>query len=162
MSTSDPNEPEVNPYGEKPEGEPLFMALRDSDIAGTIQEAQRSLATFRRAIETSTCPNAIPSVKSFIRESVGLDGIHLWLGVKQLDEDGFVCYPFEIPAGFEGLNLGEYVYVPNETVEDWMLHDQGTTYGAYSLRLQRSKTPERLRSEFDRYTGITCFAETLP
>lgn len=162
MSGCDRNASDHNPYADKPESEPLFMALRDSDIAETTREAQLSLPSFRRAVEIRAYPNAIPSVKALIRGDEGEDGVHLWLGVKQLDADGFVCFPFEIPAGFQGLKLGQYVFISNAAVEDWMLHDEGTVYGAYSLRLQRSKTPERLRPDFDRHTGITTFAEKLP
>ena len=151
-----------NPYANKPDGEPLFMALRDSEIAETVREAQQTLSSFRQAIETLAYPEAMPSLKALIRDAENSRGAHLWLGVKQLDEDGFYCFPFEIPTGFRGLKPGQYVFIANDAVEDWMLHDGGTVYGAYSLRLQRSKTPERLRPDFDRYTGISSFAEKLP
>jgi uncharacterized protein YegJ (DUF2314 family) len=150
------------PSATKSDGEPVFMAVRDSDIVETTQEAQGSLSSFRKAVETDGYPNALMSVKALICEANSSDGAHLWLGIKQLDEDGFFCYPFEIPTGFQGLKLGEYVFIPNEAIEDWMLNDQGTVYGGYSLRLQRSMTPERLRSDFDRHTGIASFADTLP
>src|SRR4030095_8037504 len=151
-----------NPYASRPDGEPLFMALRDSDMAETTRKAQDSLPSFRHVIEAGTYPDAIPSVKALIRGVEDSESVHLWLWVKQVDEAACFCFPVEIPSGFNGLTLGEYVFIPNDAFEDWMLQDEGPVYGAYSLRLQRSKTPERLRSDFDRHIGLKSFAETLP
>jgi hypothetical protein len=77
------------------------MALRDSDMAETIRKAQDSLPSFRHAIEAGTYPDAIPSVKAFIRGTEDSEGVHLWLGVKEFDEDGFICFPFEYRLVFK-------------------------------------------------------------
>ena len=54
--------------------------------------------------------------------------------------------------------LHDRVTVANADVMDWMVNDDGTLHGGFSLRLARSRLPHAERPGFDRHIGVQTYA----
>lgn len=146
---------------EKPQDQPLFMSTKkgDPEFAKTESEARRTISVFRLLIARGT-PNNMPLVKKrFVRKS---ERILLWLRVTKVETSGFVAETFEAPPEFPELKTGTKLFIKDSEVSDWMLDDNGTLHGGYSIRLQRSKLPEEQRASFDKFIGAERYAPLPP
>lgn len=77
---------------------------------------------------------------------------HLWYSYQGKDSKGYLIGEhFELP---EELSEHKSIRVKEEDIEDWMINDHGNLWGGFSIRFQRTKTPEEKRAEFDEYSGI--------
>lgn len=150
-------------YEEKRD-EPLFMLLpnESAEVKAALRKAQDTLPQFRQAIIDRKYPRAFCTVKGYFPEADGSKGAHLWIWVRELNEKGFGCVPFELPKGFNGLQPDQKIQLKNEDVEDWTINDDGTLYGGYSLLLKRAHVPEAEREAFDRFIGAKKYSELEP
>jgi len=136
----------------------IFMAVPVNDplFRKTILDAQASLPEFRRLLDSEDASEWYPSVKT--RITSGEESAFIWLSVRKVLDSGFVAMVFEIPSAFEDVHVGDERMVLNEDVLDWMVNQNGTLRGGFSVRYQRSKTPPEERAEFDRYVGVSTYA----
>jgi uncharacterized protein YegJ (DUF2314 family) len=54
--------------------------------------------------------------------------------------------------------LGDELEMPEESLLDWMVNDNGVLHGGFSIRYYRSTLPEDERDEYDNYIGVTEYA----
>jgi uncharacterized protein YegJ (DUF2314 family) len=101
-------------------------------------------------------------VKGYFPEADGSKGVHLWLVVRELDDEGYVSSPFELPPDFTGLKAGQKVVMTDDKIEDWMILDGDVLYGGYSLRLQRAKVPDGEKDKYDKFIGVQKYSEDDP
>lgn len=141
------------PQEEKEEApEPQFVAVKkgDPELLKTVMEAQESLDFF-----FDTHDRYKENLGVFFGIKIPIqDGdttAHLWYTYKGVENGILIGEHFEIP---KELIAHKSVRVKKEEVEDWMINDHGHLYGGYSIRLQRLRTPEDKRAEFDEYSGI--------
>ncbi len=139
--------------------EPLFMAIakRDPAFQQTVRDAQASLPEFRRLLKSEGAADWYPCVKT--RITVGEESAFIWLSVVQALPSGFIASVFEIPAAFSGVQVGDRINVSDDDLVDWMINKHGELHGGFSLQYQRSKLPPEERGEFDRYIGVSKYAE---
>jgi len=145
-----------------PKSEPAFMMLKREDVAEASRQAQESFGAFHQAMIERKYPNAFFNIKANFSEADGREGANLWVAVSQIRSDGYLCEPFELPKGFTGLQPGQKVLLQPNNVLDWMIVDDGTLYGGYSLRIQRAHVPDERKSQYDEFLGVTTYSETLP
>ena len=137
--------------------EPQFMAIEsDSDeFQKTISDAQNTLAEFKKALDDLP-EDAYACVKFFIPEKPDSEhGANIWL-MRPFFEYGY-CFaqPFELPEEFTWIEVGQWLKFPEEDLMDWyLLTESGDLTGGYSLRYQRSLTPDNKKAEFDERAGV--------
>lgn len=138
--------------------EPLFMSVRSDspEFLETVRDAQSSLTEFRRRLAACDLVESSPCVK--VRLVDGDECAFLWLLVVSADETSFVGSIFEIPPEFKSYRVGDELTVEPQSVLDWMINENGTLHGGYSLRYQRNLLPEHKRSRFDEHIGVTRYA----
>ncbi len=154
----------MSTYEEKHD-EPIFMALKgDSpELVAAKKRASETLPRFKQAILEGKFSSAFFNLKAYIPEANGSEGAHLWLWVRELTDDGYVCKSFELPKGFTGLRTDERVVLTPDKIEDWMINvDDGTLYGGFTIRVARAHVPEQEKSKFDSYIGVSRYSDDLP
>ncbi|RSZ59091.1 DUF2314 domain-containing protein [Massilia atriviolacea] len=146
--------------GRKPDLDPgakvVFIGNDDEAFRKTITLARESLSVFRAMLADASAPQRYPLVKVRLEEP----GYHanIWLLVVAHDGHGFVGRIFELPGDFTQYAVGMELTVPDSDVQDWMINDDGTLYGGYSLRYSRAAMGEAEQIAFDRHLGVSAYA----
>jgi len=144
-----------------PDEEPIFAFPDAASLVGATSRAKATLAYFRKAFAAQLRKGAFYGVKIHFRKPDGDDGAHIWLQVNQLFEDLYFCSPIELPSGFVGLKMGESKLATDDEIEDWMILDDGTLYGGFSLRAIREQLPPSKQNEFDSHMGVVRYADGI-
>jgi len=72
-------------------------------------------------------------------------------------EEGFVATPFEVPTSFKSVKVGTEITLTISDVLDWMIIDEGSAHGGYSIRFLRSQKSENEKKKFDEFMGIEAY-----
>lgn len=146
--------------GRKPDlpAGPRFFFFRPDDpgLKHATEQAQASLDDFRGLMAELSGTEVRTMIKVQIVE--GERKAAMWLQRVRIAEGRFSGELFELPADFECYAVGDRLTVEQQAVLDWMINDRGTLYGGFSLRYQRSQTPEAQRQAFDDYVGVSTYA----
>jgi len=160
---------------------PLFANLDDADpdVIAAVSEAKRTLPQFLDAASSVRFSPATYLVKvPFIdRSEAGEPAVvhtpgtateypgrpicHLWLSVTSVLDDLVFCSVGEAPDALH-LKAGTSFVIATESIEDWMIHHGGDTFGGFSLRVVRGRLHGREQMEFDTHTRIRSFKELVP
>jgi uncharacterized protein YegJ (DUF2314 family) len=132
-----------------------FVNKDDDEFQATIVVAQDTLGKFRGLLADSA-DKKFPLVKALLSEPDYR--AYIWLSVVSHDSDGFVGEIFELPAEFKKYSVGTRLEVPDSEVQDWMVNDEGTLYGGYSLRYSRSRMTDAEMVAFDKHVGVDSYA----
>jgi uncharacterized protein YegJ (DUF2314 family) len=157
---------------ERPPDEPLYLAVKkdDSDYASAASSARDSFPTFLKLIREDrfVATFATNAVKIRIKdteesERLGKDCfVFIWIYGIEEEGAGFKAQVMEIAkGGISGIQEDDYVSFLSKEIYDWMIIQRGHVWGAYSLRITRSRQPEEMRAKFDEYSGISVY-EDLP
>lgn len=123
-------------------------------FAAEAERARASLDEFRRLI-AADIGSALVKVRVEDADAV----VNMWLFVIAVSPDGFTGEFFEAPPSLPSWHAGDRLDVPNGDVLDWMVNDDGTMHGAFSLRAERDAlTDDAARAEFDDYIGARDWA----
>lgn len=132
------------------------IASSDPEYQQTIVDAQNTLDQFRAMLPEDGSPMPSAMVKTLIEE--GENRAFMWLMNTMCDGDEFVAMFFEVPQNFTEYAEGDFVRIAAQDVMDWMVNDEGTLHGGYSIRYQRERKPEAERADYDAYIGVTRYA----
>lgn len=137
---------------------PKFDQVRRADPAyqKTIEDARASLDQFREMLPPDGSPRFEAMVKSEVID--GEKSAFLWLANVRFSDSGFVAEFYDIPKTFTDYSDGDELDISEEQVLDWMVNDNGTLHGGFSIRYQREKTPVEERATYDEYIGVTTYA----
>ncbi|MBX3443415.1 MAG: DUF2314 domain-containing protein, partial [Planctomyces sp.] len=86
---------------------------------------------------------------------------HLWLRVNSILDNLIFCSVLEAPVELQ-LKSGTSYVVASESIEDWMINQDGTAYGGFSLRVIRCNLPKEDQLKFDSHTGVHEFKNLMP
>jgi uncharacterized protein YegJ (DUF2314 family) len=146
--------------GRKPDLDPgpKTNLIRSSDpvYQQTIRDAHTTIAQFRSLLPADGSPRADAMVKTKI--SQGDESAFMWLSHARIAGTGFVAAFFEISEAFTNYEVGDEIEIPEAELLDWMVNDQGTLHGGFSIRYYRSTLPPEEREEYDSYIGVTEYA----
>lgn len=146
--------------GRKPDLDPgaRFSKMRSSDeeFKKTVVSAKETLNVFRRMLAERNKGKIFPLVKTLLSEP-GYRA-NMWLVVRSDNKSSFVGEIFELPSEFKEFRVGQTIEITDDEVQDWMINDDGTLYGGYSLRYSRSKMSVADREAFDRHVGVEKYA----
>ena len=78
--------------------------------------------------------------------------------MSRISGTGFVAAFFEISEAFTNYEVGDEIEIPEAELLDWMVNDQGTLHGGFSIRYYRSTLPPEEREDYDSYIGVTKYA----
>lgn len=131
-----------------------FVSNDDEEFQATVVAARNTLAEFRNLLADSS-HEKYPLVKALLSEPDYR--AFIWLSVVEHSSVGFVGEIFELPSHFKGYSLGTQIAVPDSEVQDWMINDEGTLHGGYSLRYARSKMTDAEKISFDKHVGVNSF-----
>ncbi len=145
--------------GRKPDIDPgakfSYVSSTDEEYQKTIIDARNTLNTFRSMIDNGG-EELFPLVKVLLSEPNYR--AYMWLAVREVNECGFVGELFELPSEFNEYEIGMLIDIPEQDIQDWMINDNGTLYGGYSLRYNRARMSESEKIEFDQHIGIERYA----
>jgi uncharacterized protein YegJ (DUF2314 family) len=85
----------------------------------------------------------------------------VWLMNATVSDAGFAAEVFEVPPSLPLLKVGQVFNIPEENVVDWMINDDGTLYGGYSLRYHRANLHPNERPAFDAHVGVTNYSSSV-
>jgi uncharacterized protein YegJ (DUF2314 family) len=115
----------------------------DAEMNAAIEEAQRRLPEFRRALEADAC-RLIPTIEgaivkarfeSFISGKVE----HMWLEDAGFEGDKIIGTLADEPNNISELSKGERVSVSADDVSDWAYRQGGRTSGGFAIRVMQRR-----------------------
>ena len=114
------------------------------------------MPAFREILSNRNGNDIFPLVKALLSEPDCL--AYIWLVVSEDRADGFLAKIFELPSSFKQFKVGQEIDIPDTDVQDWMVNDNETLYGGYSLRYNRSKMDATGQEAFDKHIGVKAYA----
>jgi uncharacterized protein YegJ (DUF2314 family) len=141
--------------------EPMFAFPDAASLLNATSKAKATLPHFRTAFSERRVKEAFYGVKIHFPRPDGEEGTHIWLRVNQLFADLYFCSPIELPTDFVGLKIGETKLATDDEIEDWMILDNGTLEGGFSLRAIREQLPKSKQVDFDSHMGVTQYADGI-
>lgn len=147
--------------GRKPDIDPgarfSFSNAKDPAVSNSIALARESLDVFRRMLPSQADFSPLIKIK-LVEPNYSA---YMWLIVTETTATNFTAELFEVPTEFTSFKVGDSFTVSDQEVFDWMINDNGTLYGGYSLRAHREKMSEPEKARFDDHIGVTKYADFL-
>lgn len=122
----------------------------------TIRDAHATLSQFRGMLPANGSSRRDAMVKTEIRQDD--NKAFMWLSNTRMSGPNFIAEFFEISEVFTNYHVGDELEIPEESLLDWMINDNGLLHGGFSIRYHRSTLPEDERDEYDDYIGVTEYA----
>ena len=116
-----------------------------------VADAKSTLDTFRSMVSRYDSYSCLIKTKLEDGQRSGF----VWLTNTRISDDGFTAELFEIPPSVSRLKVGQVFNVAQSDVVDWMINDDGTLYGGFSLRYHRANLSSEDRVAFDEHIGVT-------
>jgi uncharacterized protein YegJ (DUF2314 family) len=115
----------------------------DPEMNAAIEEAQRRLPEFRRALDIDS-RRLIPQIEgSLVKarfESPSTHKIeHMWLEDAGFDGDMIVGTLASEPHDIPEHSKGDWVTVLPEAVSDWAYREGGRTFGGFTIRVMQKR-----------------------
>lgn len=139
----------------KPELDPGARVdmFRESDPAykECVAKARATLHEFRSMMLRYDSHSCLIKAKLNDGQNSGF----VWLFNTARSGDKFTAELFEVPPSVPLLKVGQVFDVAENDVVDWMINDDGTLYGGFSLRYHRATLHPDERPAFDAHIGVT-------
>jgi uncharacterized protein YegJ (DUF2314 family) len=146
--------------GRKPDLDPgprtNLIRSSDPEYQQTIRDAHDTLDRFRSMLPADGSPRRDAMVKTEIRQAD--KKAFMWLCNTRMFGTNFTAEFFEISDVFTNHHVGDELKIPEESLLDWMVNDNGVLHGGFSIRYYRSTLPEEERGEYDHYIGVREYA----
>jgi uncharacterized protein YegJ (DUF2314 family) len=148
---------------EEKQVESLFIAISATDQLYQAAHAQaaKTMSEFRDNVQRNgdhVCSAKLRFRDPTESERTGRDAfLFIWLTEVVFDStSGFYTGTFfEVPAELKAWHSsGQKLAFEPEDVFDWMVNDNGSLIGGFTLRVHRNSLPESERSAYDLYVGV--------
>ena len=115
----------------------------DPELNAAIEEAQRRLPEFRRALDEDS-RRLIPVIEGAlvkVRFTSPVTGAseHLWIEDAGFEDDEIVGTVASDPNNIPELSKGAWVTVSPDDVSDWVYRQQGRTVGGFTIRVMQRR-----------------------
>jgi len=144
--------------GRKPDIDPgirnNFVSNNNPIYQATIKQAQSTLEVFEGLIHE--LPETTHMIKTLVTD--GDASSNLWMNDVIVTDEGFEATPFEVPNSFQTVKPGQIIKVEHSDVLDWMINDEGTAHGGFSIRFFREQKPENEHADYDGFIGVSQYA----
>ncbi|HNY31523.1 MAG TPA: DUF2314 domain-containing protein [Fibrobacteria bacterium] len=137
---------------------PRFVQFnkQDAEYLETVRRAKETLSDFRRKLPQDGSGLFGAMLKIELTEKD--NSAFIWLINTSIHGDGFVAEMCEVPKFFQNFSIGQSFNIHPDEIVDWMINDDGTIYGGFSLRYHRSKLSDEEKIEFDENLGANKYA----
>ncbi len=126
------------------------------------KEGQATLMYLDKAFDNKKYKDASFILKKLIISDDGSSRLHLWFALLSVQDGTYLIKPFELPDSFSRYK-NKAIQATKEEIEDWAIILDNKMYGAYTIRLQRSKLKtEEEKKNFDAYMGVEQYMTQLP
>ncbi len=134
--------------------EPDVVLLADDDYEMRIAEAkaQRSIGRFIEALSSPAPTQTYFAVKTLLRD--GERAEHVWVSRLSYDGERFQGAVANVPFALTTVAHGDVITVSPGEITDWMVIDNRTLVGGYTIRLARDRMSPEQRADFDRRVGF--------
>lgn len=135
--------------------EPDVVLLAENDYEMRIAEAkaQRSIGRFIDALSSPAATQTYFAVKTLLRD--GEKAEHVWVSRLSYDGAQFQGTVANVPFALTTVAHGDAITVSPGDITDWMIIDNQTLVGGYTVRLARDRMSPEQRTDFDRRVGFT-------
>jgi len=115
----------------------------DPEINAAIEEAQRRLPEFRRALDQDA-RRVVPQIEgSLVKarfESLVTHKIeHMWIEDAGFESEMVVGTLSSEPNAIPEFTQGDWVTVSPEAISDWTYRQNGKTYGGFTIRIMQKR-----------------------
>ncbi|RCS44741.1 DUF2314 domain-containing protein [Bremerella cremea] len=128
-----------------------MFSASDPAYQECVAKARESLDEFRSMIPRYDSHSCLIKTRLDDGQSSGF----VWLFNTTISGNSFTAELFEVPPSVSLLKVGQVLEVAFADVIDWMINDDGTLHGGFTLRYHRAKLPPDERAEFDAHVGVT-------
>ena len=148
---------------EEPQAEPLFTAISatDQELKGAFARTSQTMPEFQTHVlrpGDHICSAKLSFKDPHESERAGKDVLlYLWLTAVTYDADTgtYTGTFFEVPPELQEWHWADQrLEFEADDVFDWMVNDDGSLHGGFTLRINRSRLPESEREAFDNYIGV--------
>ncbi len=130
-----------------------FVDQEDEEYKKTIAVAQESLSEFKTMLRNKKKDDTFPLVKVLLAEPEFES--YIWLQVVDVQDNQFKAEIFELPVEYKEYVVGDLVEIEDSDIQDWMLNDNGSLYGGFSIRYSRKNISQSDQLSFDERIGVT-------
>ena len=120
----------------------------DPEMQAAIERARQTLQEFIEAFQTQDKKERRFLVKAPFEE----DGIveHMWVADLTIRRDSFDGVLADEPESIKGLKFKQPVTVKQNRISDWMIVEDGTAKGVYTIKVLRNRMSPKERADLDR------------
>ena len=131
------------------EGEPAvhMVSGEDPEMNSAIQQARSSVDTFITSLQNPAQNQTYFSVKAQIVD--GVHSEHIWLYDVSFDGKQFQGKIGNNPLNVKNVSLGDDMRLEPSKISDWMIVEDNTLVGGYTIRVIRERLPQEERKIFD-------------
>lgn len=129
-----------------------YTPQNDAGMESAIKQARKSVHEFRSLYKELPTDYISPLVKVLLTDNEY--SVYVWLYVSNVSDISFEAELFEVPVEVTSYKAGDSFTITDEEIVDWMINDNGTLYGGYTLRYQRETMSDSEREAFDEHVGI--------
>ncbi|MBI3853565.1 MAG: DUF2314 domain-containing protein [Verrucomicrobia bacterium] len=115
----------------------------DAELNAAIEEAQRRLPEFRRALQEDA-RRLIPTIEGALVKA-RFESIctgcaeHLWIEDAGFEGNKIVGTLSSVPQEIPEVSKGDWVSVSFESISDWVYRQGGRTFGGFTVRVMQRR-----------------------
>ena len=115
----------------------------DPEMNAAIEEAQRRLPEFRRALDEDA-RRLVPTIEGALVKAAFESAIthkteHMWIEDAGFEDEKIVGTLSSNPSAIPEFSKGDWVSVPIENVSDWAYRQGGRTFGGFTVRVMQRR-----------------------
>ncbi|WGQ10284.1 DUF2314 domain-containing protein [Pedobacter gandavensis] len=130
-----------------------YIPREDAELSWATEKARLTLWYFEEHLKRPTLGQDYFSIKVKVKEEGRVE--HLWLSAPDFDEEGnFYGKVGNEPIQVKNIKLGQEIGVGRSLISDWLIVEQGTLLGGYTIRAIRDGLPQVEKQFFDESIGI--------
>lgn len=148
---------------EEPQEEPLFVAIAsaDQELQAAYSRTAQTMAEFQSHVVRPgdhICSAKLRFKDPNESDRTGRDVLlYLWLTAVTYNSTtgNYTGTFFEVPPELHEWHwVGQRLEFEEDAAFDWMVNDEGTLHGGFTLRVNRNRLPESEREAYDNYIGV--------
>ena len=134
------------PGDQRDSGRVQLVERDDPAMTAAIRDARGTVRSFVARLARGPVSGSV-SVKAPVTD--GQDTEHLWLAPVRVANGRFHGVVANEPVLVEGLEAGDTLSIPIDSISDWMLVDRDTVFGGFTVHLMRARMSAGDRQAFD-------------
>jgi uncharacterized protein YegJ (DUF2314 family) len=126
----------------------VLVPADDPEMQAAIEKARQTLPEFIKAFQTQDKKERHFLVKAPFEENGIVE--HMWVADLTIRRDSFDGVLADEPESIKGKKFKQPVTVKQDLISDWMIVEDGTAKGAYTIKVLRNRMSPKERADLDR------------